>query len=69
MQVQPGDMFQLDGQSLTPRQLEASLARRLQDEPGLVLRIEVDPEADYQSAATALAAARRAGVANVGIAD
>lgn len=69
MQVQPGDMFRLDGQSLTPWQIEASLAGRLQDAPGLVLRIEVDPEADYQSAATALAAARRAGVANVGIAD
>jgi biopolymer transport protein ExbD len=34
-----------------------------------VLKIDVDPDADYQSAATVLAAARRAGVAHVGVVE
>jgi biopolymer transport protein ExbD len=32
-----------------------------------VLKVQVAPEADYQSAATALAAAKRAGVANIAL--
>lgn len=69
LRVQPGDLFELGGRSVGQRQIEASLEQRMRDDPGLVLKIEVDPDADYQSAATALAAARRAGVATVGIAD
>jgi biopolymer transport protein ExbD len=69
VQVEPGDMFRLDGRALTVRELEASLAQSLRDQPGLVLKIDVDPDADYQSAATVLAAARRAGVAHVGVVE
>jgi biopolymer transport protein ExbD len=69
VQVEPGDMFRLDGRGLTVRELEATLAQSLREEPGLVLRIDVDPDADYQSAATVLAAARRVGVANVGVVE
>ena len=36
---------------------------------GTPFGIEVDPEADYQSAATALAAVDRSGIENYGLAD
>ena len=38
-------------------------------QPGFLLRIEVDPDADYQSAATALAAVERSGIEKYGLAD
>jgi biopolymer transport protein ExbD len=34
-----------------------------------VLKVAVSPDADYQSAATALAVAKRAGVENVGLVE
>jgi len=67
LQVEPGDMFLLAGQASTPRELEASLAELRQRQPELVVRLEVNPDADYQSAATAMAAARRSGVQDIAL--
>ena len=60
--VQPGDLFALDGETMVPARLEAALADWRVRVPDGVLKIDVAPEADYQSAATAFAAAERAGV-------
>ena len=67
LHVEAGDLFRVDGQAVAGPALEQALAERLAREPGLVLKVQVSPEADYQSAATALAAANRAGVANVAL--
>ncbi len=67
--VEPGDLFLLDGQSLSPARLEQALAQWQREQPQGVLKVAVSPDADYQSAATALAAAKRAGVANVGLVE
>ncbi|ODS64280.1 MAG: hypothetical protein ABS41_03185 [Arenimonas sp. SCN 70-307] len=67
LQVEPGDVLRLEGQAYAPAALQAELARRQAQEPGLVLKLVVDPQADYQGATTALAAAERAGVANISI--
>jgi biopolymer transport protein ExbD len=67
LHVEAGDLFRLDGQAVGGPALEQALAERFAREPGLVLKVQVAPEADYQSAATALAAAKRAGVANVAL--
>jgi len=67
LEVEPGDVLRLDGQAFAPTALQAELARRQAQEPGLVLKLVVDPQADYQGATTAMAAAERAGVANISI--
>ena len=67
LHVEAGDLFRVDGQATTGPALEQALADQLAREPGLVLKVQVAPEADYQSAATALAAAKRAGVANIAL--
>ena len=67
LSVQPGDLFALDGVAMTPGRLEAALADWHQRVPDGVLKVDVSPEADYQSAATALAAADRAGIDQVGV--
>ena len=45
-----------------PAALQAELVRLREAEPALVLKVSVSPDADYQAAATALAAADRAGI-------
>ena len=60
--VEPGDLFRLDGISMTPGALEHALADWRQQQPDGVLKLAVSPDADYQSAATAMAAAKRAPV-------
>lgn len=67
--VEPGDLFRLDGEAMAPSQLEARLAEWNRLQPEGVLRIDVSPDADYQSAATAMAAAQRAGVAHAGLVE
>jgi biopolymer transport protein ExbD len=67
LQVEPGDMFRLAGQHGTVREIEATLTDLRQRQPALVVRLEVSPEADYQSAATAMAAVRRAGIQDIGL--
>lgn len=62
LEVAPGDMFRLAGQPVAPARLQALLEGQLRDQPGFVLQLAVHPDADYQSATTALAAAERAGV-------
>ena len=63
--VEAGDLYRLDGLTLAPSALRDELARRQAESPGLVLRVLVSPEADYQAATTALAVADRAGISNV----
>jgi len=65
LEVSPGDMFQLADVPVAPAQLQGLLERQLIDQPGFVLELRVHPDADYQSATSALAAAERAGVTNI----
>ena len=67
--VEPGDLFRLDGVAMTPAALEGALGEWRRGEPDGVLKLTVSPEADYQSAATAMATARRAGVENIGLVE
>lgn len=67
--VERGDLFRLAGEPITAQALPAALQTLAADRPDLLLRIEVDPEADYQSAATAMAAVSRSGIENYGLAD
>ena len=67
LEVERGDVLRLEGQAYAPATLQAELARRQAQAPELVLKIAVDPQADYQGATNALAAAERAGVANISI--
>jgi biopolymer transport protein ExbD len=69
LQVERGDLFRLDGVALTPRELEQHLADWRLARPEGVLKLDVDADADYQSAATAMATARRAGVENIGLVE
>jgi biopolymer transport protein ExbD len=68
LQVEAGDTFTLDGMPMTTAQLESTLRDWRQAEPDGVLKVDVDPDADYQSAASAMAAANRAGIDNIGLA-
>jgi biopolymer transport protein ExbD len=68
LQVEAGDTFTLDGVPMTTAQLEGTLREWRQAEPDGVLKFDVSPDADYQSAASAMAAANRAGVDNIGLA-
>jgi len=69
LSVEPGDLFLLDGLVLSPAQVETSLAQWRQAEPEGVVRIVVSPDADYQSAATAMASVQRAGVSHFGLVE
>ncbi|PZO09279.1 MAG: biopolymer transporter ExbD [Lysobacteraceae bacterium] len=67
LQVEPGDLFRLDGVAMTPAALERELAEWNLVQPEGVLKLAVSADADYQSAATAMAAAKRAGIENIGL--
>jgi biopolymer transport protein ExbD len=67
--IQPGDVFELDGVAIAPAQLQQALADWQAATPDGVLKVDVSPDADYQSAATAMASAERAGIANVGLVE
>ena len=65
--VEPGDLFRLDGVAMTPAALEQALVEWRGLQPEGVLKLAVSADADYQSAATAMATAKRAGVENIGL--
>ncbi len=65
--VDRGDLYRLAGTPVSAGSLPAALDALAK--PGLLLRIEIDPEADYQSAATALAMVERSGIENYGLVD
>jgi biopolymer transport protein ExbD len=67
--VEAGDTFALGSATLAPAQLEQALAEWRQAVPDGVLKIDVDPDASYQSAATAMAAAGRAGIEHRGLVE
>ncbi|HEU0152178.1 MAG TPA: biopolymer transporter ExbD [Arenimonas sp.] len=69
LDVERGDLFRLAGEPVTAAALPQALRTLSEARPDLLLRIEVDPDADYQSAATALAAVDRAGIERFGLAD
>src|SRR5688572_15410300 len=60
LSVEPGDVFLLEGVAMGPAQVEAALTEWQRAQPDGVLKIVVNPEADYQSAATAMATVQRA---------
>ena len=69
LSVGAGDTFELGGALLAPAQLEQALADWHRAVPDGVLKIDVEPEAAYQSAATAMAAAERAGIEHRGLVE
>ncbi len=69
LQVLPGDQFLLGGQSLASTELQARLEQWRAEQPEGLLRIDVSGDADYQSAATAMAAADRAGITRLGLTE
>ena len=69
LSVEPGDVFLLDGVAMSPARVETALAEWQRTQPDGVLKIVVNPDADYQSAATAMASAQRAKVANFGLVE
>jgi len=67
LQVQSGDVLVLDGQALSRRELAALLTAAIARNPDLVVKVQVDPEAEYSSAVSAMATARNAGVENLSV--
>jgi biopolymer transport protein ExbD len=67
LQVQSGDVLVLDGQPLSRRELAVLLTSAIARDPGLVVKVQVDPEAEYSSAVSAMATARNAGVENLSV--
>ena len=67
LDVSPGGLFLVEGDEIAGPALRAALADLQAAHPGRALELTVDPDADYQSAATALAAARNAGFETVGM--
>jgi biopolymer transport protein ExbD len=62
LQVQPGDLFALDGQAMSRAQITTALAAEAARTPNLKVNLDVDPAAEYESAVQAMAAVRAAGV-------
>jgi biopolymer transport protein ExbD len=67
LQVQAGDVLTLDGQALSRRELSALLVTAVARNPDLVVKVQVDPNAEYSAAVTAMATARNAGVENLSV--
>jgi len=67
LQVQSGDVLVLDGRALSRGELAALLTTASARDPNLVLKVQVDPEAEYASAVSAMATARNAGVENLSV--
>jgi len=67
LQVQSGDVLTLDGQSLSRRELSTLLATAVAHDPDLVVKVQVDPNAEYSVAVSAMATARNAGVENLSV--
>jgi biopolymer transport protein ExbD len=62
LQVQPGDMFVLDGQAMSRAQITSALAAEVARTPNLKVNLDVDADAEYESAVRAMAAVRAAGI-------
>ena len=62
LQVQPGDMFLLDGQAMSRTQITNVLTAEVARAPDLKVNLDVDPNADYESAVQAMTAVRNAGI-------
>jgi biopolymer transport protein ExbD/biopolymer transport protein TolR len=62
LQVQPGDMFVLDGQAMSRAQITSALAAEVARTPNLKVNLDVDADAEYESAVRAKAAVRAAGI-------
>jgi biopolymer transport protein ExbD len=62
VQVQAGDLFALDGRPVSQRELGDAVRSALATQPDLRVSFEVDAEAEYASAMTAMTTVRNAGV-------
>ena len=62
LQVQAGDMYALDGQAMSRAQITATLEAEVARTPNLKVNLDVDPNAEYESALQAMAAVRNAGI-------
>ncbi len=62
LQVQAGDMFVLDGQAVSRAQITNMLTAEVARTPDLKVNLDVDPNAEYESAMQAMAAVRNAGI-------
>jgi biopolymer transport protein ExbD len=67
VQVQSGDTLTLDGVALSRRELATQLAAAVAREPGLLVKVQVDPAAEYSAAVSTMATARNAGVENINV--
>ncbi len=68
LRVDSGDVVSLDGQILAGPELARELRTMAVLDPNQVLKIDIDPEVDYQSANTALALVRNAGIEHLQLA-
>ena len=62
LQVQAGDLFALDGQAMSRSNITSTLAAAVAVNPDLKVNLDIDPEAEYESAVQAMAAVRNAGI-------
>jgi biopolymer transport protein ExbD len=62
LQVQAGDLFALDGEPMSRAQITAALEAAVARNPDLKVNLDVDPNAEYESAVQAMAAVRGAGI-------
>ena len=62
LRVDSGDVVTLDGQILAGPELARELRAMAVLDPSRVLKVDIHPEVDYQSANTALALVRNAGI-------
>ena len=67
LQVQSGDVLLLEGHALSRGELSAQLAAATDRSPALVVKVQVDPNAEYSAAVSAMATARNAGVENISV--
>ena len=62
LQVQAGDLYALDGQTMSREQVTTVLTAVASQNPDIKVNLDVDPNADYQSAMNGMAAVRNAGI-------
>jgi biopolymer transport protein ExbD len=67
VQVQPGDLFALDGQAMSRAQITRALIGEMARDPNLKVAFAVDAEAEYESAMQAMAAVQAAGVDTISL--
>ena len=67
LQVQSGDILALNGQAMSRRELASALATAVNRDPNLLVKVQVDPTAEYSAAVSAMATAHNAGVENLSV--